>query len=438
MAREDPEAILRAMTAPLSAVRPGESLPGVPFSAEAVANAFVMLGLLDEQRAEEILAESRRGLEARGFRIGLSTGELSIRPGAHGFQDARAASRDHLAATPLAVAAGPVHMGFGGVDLSVRWVTLTPGGVRLDFHATRQDGVRMAGPLGEVVRAGLSVTDNTGQRYQVSPDGVRGVGAAGPAGQWWDGQVLAVPVPGTAGTGQAVGWLEFATESGPVTRVIVPPAAGVAAGTAEPPWPTAAECYLAVLAQVASMRIGSSGGAVDLDTAQITAAVADALLRAGALPPDSVLLAGPAVEGSGQTGWRGLVMHLWGRRVSERARAAEPDRAGLAVRLPLWQATAVIEHITAHEDLVSIQLYGHPWVSGEYWPMITPCFEVRALDDTGGEHEGVRGSGGGSPEGSFEFWFWPPMPPAARRIKVIVSTLWEAAWTEIDIPGQTS
>jgi hypothetical protein len=30
------------------------------------------------------------------------------------------------------------------------------------------------------------------------------------------------------------------------------------------------------------------------------------------------------------------------------------------------------------------------------------------------------------------------MPPAARRIKVIVSTLWEAAWTEIDIPGQTS
>jgi hypothetical protein len=101
------------MTAPLSAARPGEPLPGVPFSAEAVANAFVMLGLLGEQRAEQILAESRRDREARGVRIGLSTGELSIHPGAHGFQEARAASRDHLAATPLAVAAGPVHMAFG-------------------------------------------------------------------------------------------------------------------------------------------------------------------------------------------------------------------------------------------------------------------------------------------------------------------------------------
>ena len=104
--------------------------------------------------------------------------------------------------------------------------------------------------------------------------------------------------------------------------------------------------------------------------------------------------------------------------------------------LPQRQATAVIESVTAHDDLVSVQLYGHPWVTGEYWPMIASCFQVRAVDDTGGEHEGVRGSGGGSPEGSFEFWFWPPVAPAARQIRVIVSTLWEAAWAEIDIPGR--
>jgi hypothetical protein len=110
----------------------------------------------------------------------------------------------------------------------------------------------------------------------------------------------------------------------------------------------------------------------------------------------------------------------------------------LAAGLPLGQATAVIESITAHENLVSVQLYGHPWVTGEYWPMITPCFQVRAVDDTGEEHEGMRGSGGGSPEGSWEFWFWPPAGPAARRIRVIVSTLWEAAWAEIDIPGRAS
>jgi hypothetical protein len=29
----------------------------------------------------------------------------------------------------------------------------------------------------------------------------------------------------------------------------------------------------------------------------------------------------------------------------------------------LRQATSVIESITAHEDLVSVQLYGHPWVT---------------------------------------------------------------------------
>ena len=91
----------------------------------------------------------------------------------------------------------------------------------------------------------------------------------------------------------------------------------------------------------------------------------------------------------------------------------------------------MIEGITAREDLVSVQLYGHPWVPGEYWPMITPCFQMRVVDDTGGEHDGMSGSGGGSPEGSWEFWFWPPVPSAARQIRVIVGTLWEAAWAEI-------
>jgi hypothetical protein len=68
--------------------------------------------------------------------------------------------------------------------------------------------------------------------------------------------------------------------------------------------------------------------------------------------------------------------------------------------------------------------------------MITPCFLVRAVDDLGAEHEGNAGSGGGSPEGSQEFMFWPPLALAAKRIRVIVSTLWEAAWAEPDIPGR--
>ena len=43
-------------------------------------------------------------------------------------------------------------------------------------------------------------------------------------------------------------------------------------GTADPPWPTPAECYLAELASVTSMSIGAAGGTVELDTAQIVAA----------------------------------------------------------------------------------------------------------------------------------------------------------------------
>jgi len=119
-----------------------------------------------------------------------------------------------------------------------------------------------------------------------------------------------------------------------------------------------------------------------------------------------------------------------------RARDTEPERAGLAVSLPLRRATAVIENIAAQGDLVCIQLYGHPWVSGEYWPMIVPSFQVRATDDAGAEHRGMPGDGGGSPEGSREFWFWPPVPPSVKRIRVTVSTLWEAAWAELDIPGR--
>jgi hypothetical protein len=315
MAREDAEAVLSALVAPLSAARRGMPLPGVAFSREAVANAFVMLGLLPERRAEAILAQYRPRLEAEGFRIGVLTGELSVRPGAHGFQDARAAR--------------------------------------------------------------------------------------------------------------------------PPARSAVPAPAGVATGTADPPWPTPAECYLAVLASATTVSIGTDRQTVELDTARIIATVADALLRVEALPPDSALLSGGAVA-AGQPAWRQPLNYLWTDQARQRARAAQPDRAVLAVSLPLRQATAVIETITAHEDLVSVHLRGYPWVYGEYWPMITPCFQVRAVDDAGGEHDGVSGSGGGSPEGRLEFTFWPPVPPAATQLRVIVSTLWEAAWAEINIPGRSA
>jgi hypothetical protein len=68
--------------------------------------------------------------------------------------------------------------------------------------------------------------------------------------------------------------------------------------------------------------------------------------------------------------------------------------------------------------------------------MITPCFQVRATDDAGDEHEGIPGGWQGSAghEGSGSFWFWPPVDLARKSLRVTVSTLWEAAWADIELP----
>ena len=105
---QDPEAYLHAIAARLAWAQEGSPLPVTRFSVEAVANAFVMLGLLPAARAEEILAAQRPALEAAGFRVGLEIGELSVTSDARAFQEARATGANSPRWTPLAVAAGPV------------------------------------------------------------------------------------------------------------------------------------------------------------------------------------------------------------------------------------------------------------------------------------------------------------------------------------------
>ena len=447
---EDPGAYLRAITAPLARAREGSPFPVARLSLEAVANAFVVLGLLPAARAEEILAAQRPVLEAAGFRVGREIGELSVNPGTRSFQEAQAAALDRPRQIPLAVAAGPVRCRLRRHDLAITWATLTPEGIRLRYHGDARDGDRdlaraLAGEITEDITE-LSITDDAGRTYRVPAANVPGTisGQRSASGQTrWipGGEFLAEPVRGEAGSqgdGPAVQWLEFLAASGPPVRVEISPAAAVPAGTAEPPWPTPAECYLDQLAPPDhDWSIGSfETGTVELDTAAIVAAVADALLAVGALPPDSAVL----------TGVTDRVRPDWHLALSDRQRAlmdpwASPGQASgadLAVRLPLERATAVIESISAREDMVSVQLYGHPWIVEEYWPMIAPCFRVTAVDDTGAEHEGGLDSSSGSPahEGSGAFWFWPPVDPQARQLRVTVSTLWEAAWALIDIPGR--
>jgi len=447
---EDPEAWLRAITAPLAHAREGSPYPVARLSVEAVANAFVVLGLLPAARAEEILAAQRPGLEAAGFRVGREIGELGVNPGARIFQAARAAVLGSPRQIPLAVAAGPARLPLRRHDLAITWATLTPEGIRLSYRGGTRTGDRgvaraLAGEITEDV-AELSITDDDGGTYRVPaanvPGCISGQCLASGETRWIpEGEFLAVPVRGEAGSrggGPAIRWLEFSAESGPPVRVTIPSAAAVPTGTTEPPWPTPAECYLDQLAPPDhDWSIGSfETGTVELDTAAIMAAVAEALAAVGALPPDSAVL----------TGITDRVRRDWHLALSDRQRAlmepwASPGQASgadLAVRLPLERATSVLESITAREDMVSVQLYGHPWIFGEYWPLIAPCFRVTAVDDTGAEHEGGPGHGTVSAEheGSGVFWFWPPVGPQARQLRVTVSTLWEAAWALVDIPGR--
>ncbi len=447
---EEPEAYLRALTAALAGAREGSPLPVVRFSLEAVANAFVFLGLLPAARAEEILAAQRPVLEAAGFRVGGEIGELSVLPETRGFREARTAGAGSLRGIPLAVAAGPVRCRLRRHDIVITWATLTPEGIWLHYHGdAREDdrhGLRaLAEEIAEEI-TGRSITDDTGGTYLVPRGNVYGgwsgcLSASGATLGIPRGEFLAVPAPrqaGSRGARPAVRWFEFSAGSGQPVRVEVPPPGSVPVGTTEPPWPTPAECYLAEFAPPTpdwSIASSETGCSVDLDTAGIVAAVADALLAVGALPPDSPVLTG---ADSARSDWRTALGARKSALLDTRAGPMGASVAGLAVRLPFEQATAVIENVTAREDLVSVRLYGHPWVAGGFWPVITPCFLVTAVDDTGAEHEGKPWSFSAwhAYEYSGTFSFWPPVGPQARQLRVTVSTLWEAAWALIDIPGR--
>ena len=183
---EDPEAYLRATTAPLGRVR---------------------VGLLPAARAGEILAAPRPALEAAAFRIGREIGELSIGPGTRSFLQMRTAALDRPRQLPLAVAAGPVRGGLRRHDLTITFATLTPEGIQLRYHGDARDGDRdlaraLVTEITEDV-AELTVTDDSGGTYRVPaahvPGTICGHSSASGETRWIPaGELLAVPVRGEA------------------------------------------------------------------------------------------------------------------------------------------------------------------------------------------------------------------------------------------------
>jgi hypothetical protein len=436
----DPADCLRSLTAEaLLRAHPDRPLFPVSLGLQAVANAFVMLGLLPEPAAEAILAEHRLALEDKGFgnAWGVTKGELTVRSGAHEYWEPRPAAPAGLRESPLSVAAAGVMCPTAVADVCFEWVKLTSAGLRVSFHAIASDPGGNPPPPHVSMQEAMSeiaLTDSTGHSYDLVLYGPSWSRVQDRREWEWRGQMIGDPNP--AGM---PAWLEFSSAAaGASGRVALPSPAQLPVGTGEPPWPTPAECYLAALAPVTSISMATSDSQAEAagpaDTAEIVAAVADSLMAVGALPVTSPLLREFPASGPG---WYAPLAHRWGRRAHQRSSVfLAAEHRGLGVRLPLERATTVIESVSAPGELVTIQLYGHPWVMGEYWPMITPCFQVRATDDAGNEHDGMPGDWHGLPghEGTGSFWLWPPVDRACKSLRVTVSTLWEAAWAELELP----
>ena len=323
--RVDPETCLRSLTAEaLLWAHPERPLFPVSRGVMAVANAFVMLGLLPEPLAEAILAEHRAALERRGFgnSWGVTTGELTVRPGAHEYWQSRTAGPAGLREVPVLVAAAGVRCPNPVAEVCFEWVKLTSTGLRVSFQVTAADPGGISPPADAAMRRAMSeisVTDDTGHSYGLAAEGVGWSRVRERQEQEWRGQVLLDPDPA-----RSPGWLEFTAASGGASgRVALAPPAQVPVGTSEPPWPTPAECYLADLATVTSYSISDSvseSTAGPEDTAGIVAKVADSLLAVGALPVTSALLR--EFPGSGP-GWHVQLAHQWGRRARQEAPGSE-------------------------------------------------------------------------------------------------------------------
>ena len=137
----NPEDCLRSLAAEALLWAPNRPLFPDSLRLMAVANAFVMLGLLPEPRAEAVLADHKSALEGMGFgdTWGVTEGELTVRSGAHGYWKSRMAGPGGLREVPLLVAVAGVCCPTSVAEVCFEWVKLTSTGWRLSFRATAPD-----------------------------------------------------------------------------------------------------------------------------------------------------------------------------------------------------------------------------------------------------------------------------------------------------------
>src|SRR5215469_14807609 len=316
----NPEGCLRSLAAEALLWAPDRPLFPDSMRLMAVANAFVMLGLLPEPRAEAILAEHRSALEREGFGDvwGVTEGELTVRPGADGYWQSRVAGPGGLREVPLLVAAAGVCCPTSVAEVCFEWVKLTSTGWRLSFRATAPDPDPYRNPPAPDVAMGramseISLTDDAGRSHDLRAEGVGWSRDLSLGEQEWHGHVLVARDPASRPA-----WFDLApTIAGTSGRVALPPPAQVPVGRSDPPWPTPAECYLAALAPVTTISIGTSGTVAEAgpeETAKIVATVADSLIAVGALPVTSALLRESPRNGPA---WHAALAHRWRLRAHQ-------------------------------------------------------------------------------------------------------------------------
>ena len=455
----EPEECLRSLTdETLRQAEDGALVLHCTLGVRAAANALVLLGLLPEQQADKIVHEYQEGLSARslGTAWGLTEGELPVNSGAGDIWAAHAAGPRPLPGLPRAMA--PARASFPATvsglkaDLRFEWVKLADGQWRISFRASADDPGGEPDRPSVVMREALglfTVTDDAGHRYRPRVEAVTWE-RTGAGRQEWRGELVADQHPDAPGpASMTIASMETgAAETIPLAHGAAFPAAvpQVTAAQAAPSWPTPAEGYLATLAKVGRVRVGWTDVEAD-KTAEIVATVADCLLAVGALPAASGLLR-PARAATAAP-WQDALAARWARRahLQGTASAAATRHQVLLAPLPFEHASAVIETVSAARtsagSLVGVTLHGSPWVPAAPWPVITPCFTVRATDGDGRASEGIlegfqatsAGPGGGPPGGRGSFWLWPPAPEGTTRLTITVSTLWEAATAEVTLPA---
>jgi hypothetical protein len=369
-------------------------------SIQAVAHAFAMLGLVSAEGAE---AAMRQASQALGLR-GAGGSEPGAWPGpACDYWNMRTQGRRHaLAWIPRAVAVGALRFSVAAAGLRCDWFRMAQAGLRFQVQAAvvgQQPPARHAG----MALAELSAADDAGHSYRLRWDGGRG------SHRLWIGEVVAEPMAEhERQPPDEIAWFELTAVGGPAARVVF----------ASPP---------AILVGPAP-DLGRSGGR------EVVATLAEALVAVGAMPAQSPLL--PPILGRHKRSSHPDLPLAWPHPVQL---GTPPDlQIALCGALPFEHAAVVIEGLAAWGEDIHLYIYGWPWVHGQHWPTAIPSFKVRAIDDLGQEHEGQAGNwhGYGAGEGRGEFTLWPAVPRRAGRLRVVVSTLWEARWADIELPSR--